>query len=357
MNGTEIVPFEVDCLTGKLLKDHFCGGKFRGKPVQSVCYVTWMDRYFVGFSHNADAGKGTIIRARNLSFRDDAVEAIAEGLPVGHCNDMEYNPTDRRIYIARGDKQIAVFNQETMTVERTIPVDCYAWAIARYPSGFWYIHDGHGGRMYDEAFRLLVCCETDETEKMAAALGVPYDPVKQCYRAYWQGAVMIGKRPYMIYTEWSDTPDVFKSCCLVTFRSGIPEIYRYETKWEFESACMVNGLLQFVYGNIWIGSANWDMSEIRSKLIYPEIKKIDFIAGENTKIDLSEFVPQGYELAAVAVSFRRGKLWRSLPYMDNSGEGVVWVLKVEDNIVYVHANTTYKESAVRIVGTCRSKEM
>lgn len=356
MSGTEIMPFEVDFLTGKLLKDRFCGGKFRGKPVQSVCLVPWMDRYFIGFSHNADAAKGTIIRARDLSFRDDTVEEIRTNLPVGHCNDMEWNPLDRRIYIARGDKEIAVFNPETMTVERTISVDCYAWAIARFPDGHWFLHDGHGGRMYDPDFH-LVCCETDETEKVAAALGVPYDPAKQCYRAYWQGAVMIGTRPYMIYTEWSDRPDVFKSCCLVTFRRGTPIIYRFETEWEFESACIVDGRLQFVFGNIWIGSAEWDMDEMRTKTCYAEIKNLDFIAGENTEVTLSGFVPEGYKLVAADVSFLKKNLWRSLPYINNSGKGIVWVLKVEGNKVFIHANTTYKQSAVKIVGTCRSKEM
>ena len=344
-----VISFDIDKISGKRLKDTFCDGFFIGKPVQSVCFVPFLDRYYIGFSHNADVGKGTIIQARDLSFWDDMVEEIRTNLPVGHCNDMEYNPEDRRIYIARGDKEIAVFNPETMTVERTIPVDCYAWAIARFPDGCWYLHDGHGGRKYDPSFHLIQA-ETDETEKVAAALGVPYDPVKQCYRGYWQGAVMIDNRPWIIYTEWSEKPDVFKSFCLVSFYYGEPVIYRYETEYEYESCCIVDGKLRFVFGNIWIGGAEWDMNEMLYKLAFWNEENVTIKAKSNVGIDCTKHLPEGYVLKAAFVSFKYNESWRALPFCSDEGDVIMRILRVDKKKIYLRSgknfNTTLQITAI-----------
>lgn len=360
MMNEEIVAFEPEILR-KGLKDNFCGGRFIGKPVQGMCYDSRNRKYVAGFSHNNNPQLATLVKLKRIDFADSSVEIIKEGLMLAHCNDLEYDPDVHKIYAALGTHRIAVIDPDTLEVLAYHPVSMYAWAIARYPDGSWFIHDGNNGWWCDRDFTESRAISDRDTAKVAAALGVPYDESKQCYRGYWQGAIMIENTPFMIYTEWSDKADVFSSCTLVSFESwkrgsngadGM-EIFRYPTPYEFESGCVVDRSLKMAFGNIFIGGAEWDMSEMAVKTVVATVKNVALPVNANVAIDFSPFVPKGYELVSAIVSYKRGSLMRTLPYCDDDGKCVARVLKCGNNHVYIRSSEKSKPTTFQITGFCR----
>jgi hypothetical protein len=214
----------------------------------------------------------TLVKLKRFEFSDDAVEMIQDALPLCHCNDMEYNPEDQRIYVVCGNNSIAVVNPESLTVDRTIPIGISAWSIARYANGDFFIHDGMHSRRYDSRFENYLYISRNDLKFITNTLHVPYDPVEKSYAGYWQGAFMMDGKAHLIYTEWNGIADQidsggklvyngdsrFKSCVLYAPETG--ELHRFPTFQEAEGACVAGNELCFVLGNEYFGTGVYNMS-------------------------------------------------------------------------------------------------
>lgn len=242
-----------------------CGERFKQKSLQSVCYDLKNRKFILGFSHKADDNLSTLVRLNRAEFCDDAVEAIRENIPLKHCNDMEYNPDDHRIYVARGDKTISVVNPDTLEIERNIQIDVNAWSLGRFSNGDFYIHDGIHSRRYDSQFLNRLFLSKNDLTALVDLMHIPYDPIEESYAGYWQGAVVIKDEPYIIYTEWNGLTDQiesggrlvyngdsrFKSCIL--YNPVKKSVLRCPTFMEAEGGCIVENQLIMFFGNEYFG--------------------------------------------------------------------------------------------------------
>ena len=359
----EIVPFQLDWLQNDVWKSSFCKGRFKDKPIQSVCWDDRNKRFIVGFSHNNDANKSTLVRMRDLSFRDEVVEAIQEDVEFGHCNDMAYDPEEHKIYVACGNLKIGLVNPDSLLVERYIqlPLGCYAWAIARYPNKYWFIHDGNHSWKFSQDFGVGGIFTNNDVERVAKALSIPpANTISHAgldakgYAGYWQGAEIINGKPYIIYTPWTQTAGVYNGCALVPCTEEDDEIYWCDTPYEVEAMCLKNGILHFVFGQYHIGGANWDMNEMRYKIVTGSKKNASIEANVNYKIDFGAYVPEGYEIAAAFVRFKKKNLYYQLPYSDDQGKVIIKVLKIVDNDIIIRSNEAMTTS-FKIAAICKRK--
>jgi len=248
-----------------LPRKNFYGGRFINKCLQSVCYDTENEKFILGFSHKNSSELSTIVKLNRPEFCDDAVEMVKENIPLSHCNDLEYNPIEHRIYVARGDKTISVVNPDTLEIERNIPIDVDAWSIARYSNGDFFIHDGVHSRRYDSQFKNKLVISKNDLTELVDLLQIPYDTVEHSYSGYWQGAVMLNDEPPIIYTEWNGLTDQiysggrlvnngdsrFKSCIL--YNPVKKTLLRCPTFMEAEGCCVVEYQLVMFFGNEYFG--------------------------------------------------------------------------------------------------------
>jgi hypothetical protein len=144
----ELFGFDVGPVTPRKL---FQCGSFANKPIQSICFDERNKRFVIGFSHR-DNGNGTLICMATPDLCNGTVEKTASNLAIGHANDMAYHAGRHRIYIARGDNQIAVVDPDTLTVEQLIAIDMVAWQISLFPDGSFFVSDSGVAVRYDEDF-------------------------------------------------------------------------------------------------------------------------------------------------------------------------------------------------------------
>ena len=343
----EVIPFDFEIL-GKKNRKTYYNNFFQDKYIQSVCFDKRNMRYLVGFSYIGSSELSEIIWTPDLTF--DHIERTFT-IPAGHCNDMVYCNDQHRVYIARGDKNIAVLNPDTMSIEKLIPVDVYVWSIDRFRNGDFFVHDGNGSFRYNSTFTNKTTLSTDDTLRIAKELNVQYSERQKCYKAYWQGGFVLDDTPYMIYTEWKDSEIGFKACAFVSPN----EIYRCPTELEVEAGCIINGKLQLVYGNTFIGGASWDMNELKMKTVYGTVKNIEIPINTNIDLDFSKYVPAGYELVSANVSFKKEKYWRTLPFCNDEGKCIIKVLKTANNKITIRSNEKFNTS-FQITGFCRKTE-
>ena len=344
-----ITAFDFD-VRSVILKRSFDGGRFQNKTIQSVCYDRKRDRYLIGFSHNDNADRATVIRTKDLSFTDKSVEKIAEDLPLAHCNDMAYDPERDRVIVAMGDNRIGEMDPEQLTVTLIRTVSCTVWSIARYESGAYFTHDGDTGRMWDRDFQSSWIISRDDNRRVVEALGVPYDKDAKQYAGYWQGAEIIEGVPHVLYTEWGEKPGYYKSCCLVII--GEDRILRAETEFETEGVCCADGETVMVYGNIHIGGARMDLGQI--KTVCGTVKGVA-LGTDAVTVSCAGFIPSGYKFAGAQVSMTySGKVYQ-LPYMDSTGKITAWIVRAKDRKITVKANRNLGKVDLTITGTCEKK--
>jgi len=256
-------------------RKEFYGGRFKNRSLQSVCYDLKSRKFILGFSHKDNDQLSTLVRLNRAEFCDDAVEAMSENLPLCHCNDMEYNPENNRIYVARGDKTISIVNPDTLQIERNIQTDVNAWSIGRFSNGDFFIHDGIHSRRFDSQFSNQLFLSKNDLMTLVDLMHIPYDPVEKSYAGYWQGAVIIHDEPFMIYTEWNGLTDKiesggkliyngdsrFKSCIL--FNPVKKSVLRCPTFMEAEGGCVIDNRLVMFFGNEYfgVGINNMDSEE------------------------------------------------------------------------------------------------
>ena len=262
-------------LVNILPRNKFYRGKFADKSLQSVCYDILNKKFIVGFSHKNNNQFSTLVKFSKVEFSDDSVEMVKENISLGHCNDMEFNPSDHRIYVVRGDRVISVVNPDTLEIEQNHTIDVNAWSIARYSNGDFFIHDGKDSRRYDSSFKNCLYISKNDDKSIVDILHVPYDPIDKAYAGYWQGAVTLDDEAYIIYTEWNGITDKiesggklvyngdsrFKSCIL--FDPVTKDIMRCPTFMEAEGCCIAENQLFMFFGNEYfgIGSHNFDIEE------------------------------------------------------------------------------------------------
>lgn len=327
--------FDFDVIS-RVKKSAFQGGYFRNKTIQSVC--TDGDAYYIGFSWNDDPEWSTIIKTRGLAFDEMGVGGW-NNLPLGHCNDMEYNPEDDKIYVAGSGKVITVVDPLTLKAEYTRNVSMYAWAIARYSDGMWFIFDGNTGYRLDGSMTVWNVAMSDCTRRIRQIAG----------DGYWQGAVMVDDVPYLIWTEKAARADKYKSCILFSNEEAL----KCETEDEVEGTCLKDGGMDFVYGQIWMGGATWDMNG-GMKTIYTTVDKIDIKSG-TTEIDLSKVIPEGYALVSANVNFKNGGVWKPLPFMDGNWKCMMKIYRITEDRIVLKARADYKKQYLQITGFCRRK--
>lgn len=256
-------------------RKEFLSGRFADKCLQSVCCDLRNRKFILGFSHKDNGSLSTLVRLNRAEFSADAVEEVRENIPLGHCNDMEYNPENNRIYVARGDKTISIVNPDTLQIERNIQTDVNAWSIARFSNGDFFIHDGIHSRRFDSQFSNQLFLSKNDLMTLVDLMHIPYDPVEESYAGYWQGAVVINDEPNLIYTEWNGLTDQiesggkliyngdsrFKSCIL--FNPVKKTVLRCPTFMEAEGGCVIDNRLVMFFGNEYfgVGIHNMDSEE------------------------------------------------------------------------------------------------
>ena len=310
-----------------------CGGLFSDKLIQSVCHDGKV--YYVGFSWMNNEKMSSIAVMKDLKFRTASVIRGAD-LMLSHCNDMEFNPDDGKIWVATGTNRVVKVTPETMSVYSVRILETEAWSIARYPDGSWFIFDGNN------AWR----CSRDFVIRELIWRDCTADIRTHARDGYWQGAVMTEDGPFLIYSVKSDKPDHY----LWTLLYSPGEIYWCRGDREAEGGVTVDGNLEFVYGQLHYGGAYWDMNS-EMKTVYKALKDVKAAAG-NITVSLEDTVPDGYELTAAEVNVKKGSSWRTLPYL--SGTSITMqVLKVAGKRVVLKAKDDFGTVQLQVTGFCR----
>ena len=335
---TSVFDLQVD---GIRKKSQLMGGRFRDRPVQSVCYDSRNRRYIVGFSDNNNPETATLLRMKDLSFTDGSIQAIKEGLPLKHVNDLEYDPDRHRIFAARGDSAICVIHPDTLEVEKLIPIGADAWAISRYRNGDFFVFSSGTARRYNGSFGSCSVISTGWDRKILEA-------VRPAYGGYWQGSVMADDVPYMIWTEKAEKADRFLSCELASFTPAGDTVSRCACPAEVEGALVNGGVMEFVFGNIYIGSAVWDMASM-SKTVNHLFKGVKIAKGA-TEIDFSQYVPEGCQLFGADVSVRYKGSYYHLPYLGDGYEMIAYLQRVAENKVTIRSVKALGSCWVRVTG-------
>ena len=350
-----IIPFDFHTISA-VGRGRFLGGSFVHNSCQSMCYDARNKKYIVGFAMPGNVS--ALVRMKDLSFEEDAVDLVVTELPLDHCNDMVYDPDEHKIYVVGGNYWVAVVDPDTLSVERKIPVALVAWSIARYPNGDYFVHDGGRGERYTHDFSSCQTVSVNDREIVIEALHVPYRPKRGDWAGVWQGAICIDDVPYMIYNEMSlKTGDpvsfVLFSCEMGEKRT----IYRAETGHEIESADFVDGKMMLAYNEPYrYGGCSWEMSEITTKVFCETIELAEIPQDIVTPVDVSGFVPDGYAMISANVSIKKnGSSWRQLPLVGNNGTCTTWIVKIEKNKVYLRSRSAMTAAPLKITGFCRKK--
>ena len=261
--GQEIIPFDFYTVSA-VKRGQFMGGTFVHNSCQSMCFDSKNQKYIVGFAEPGNVS--ALVRMKDLSFAESAIEAVERGLPLDHCNDMVYSPEDHKIYVVGGNWWVAVVDSDTLRVERKIPVDMVAWSIAMFTDGDFFVHDGGRGERFTHDFSNSQTISVNDREIIIEDLQVPYRPKRGDYAGVWQGAIVIDWMPYMIYNEFSLKTGEPISFVLFSCEMGRDRtIYRAETEHEIESADIVSGKMVLVYNETYkYGGANWEMRDRKS---------------------------------------------------------------------------------------------
>lgn len=340
-----IIPFDFYTISA-VGRGRFLGGSFVHNSCQSMCYDARNKKYIVGFAMPDNVS--ALVRMKDLSFADSAVEMFVTKLPLDHCNDLVYSPEDHRIYCAGGNSWIAVINPENLEVERKIPIPTVAWSLARYPNGDFFVHEDNRGERFTHDFSSSVTVSDNDREMIAAALGG--------WSGCWQGAICIDGKPYMIFNEYSNGKPV--SFVLLSCEMGSKRtIYQAPTGHEVESADYVGGKMMLAYNEPFhYGGCSWEMSEITTKVFCETIELVEIPQDIVTPVDVSGFVPDGYALISANVSIKKnGSSWRQLPLVGNNGTLTTWIVKVEKNKLYIRSRSAMTAAPLKITGFCRKK--
>ncbi len=312
----------------------FYGGRFRDKLIQSVCHDG--KNYYVGFSWMNDARMSTIAVMKDLGFRDESVLRTAD-LPLFHCNDMEYNRTDGKIYVATGGKKIVIVRPDTLTVAGERELHTEAWSIAKNSAGRWYVFNGDELWEFTENFVASFRIGRGYTERM----------MKEAGDGYWQGMFFADGTPYLIWSVKDAKPDHYKGTVLFSEKETL---YAPGDR-EIEGAVIVDGNAEFVYGQLSFGGAYRDMNS-EMKTVYKEFTGVPAAAG-NITVGMGDAVPDGYELTAAEVNVKKGSQWRALPYLNGSGKIALQVLKVSGKKVVLKAAGDLGTVQLQVTGFCR----
>ena len=340
-----IIPFDFHTISS-VGRGRFLGGSFVHNSCQSMCYDARNKKYIVGFAMPDNVS--ALVKMKDLSFSDSAVEMFVTKLPLDHCNDLVYSPEDHRIFCAGGNSWIAVINPENLEVERKIPIPLVAWSLARYPNGDFFVHEDNRGERFAHDFSSSVTVSDNDREMIAAALGG--------WSGCWQGAICIDGKPYMIFNEYSNGKPV--SFVLLSCEMGSKRtIYQAPTGHEVESADYVGGKMMLAYNEPYhYGGCSWEMSEITTKVFCETIELAEIPQDIVTPVDVSGFVPDGYALISANVSIRKnGSSWRQLPLVGNNGTCTTWIVKIEKNKVYLRSRSAMTAAPLKITGFCRKK--
>lgn len=349
-----IIPFDFREIS-KVKRGEFLGGSFIHNSCQSMCYDSRNRKYIIGF---AEPGGSTavLIRTKDLSFEDNSVDLIVKGLPLNHCNDLAYCPDDHKIYAVGGNWWVAVIDPGNLQIERKIAIDMATWSIARYPNGDWFLHDGVRGARYSHDFKLAYNVSLNDREIIIGALHIPYRPERGDYAGCWQGAICIGETPYMMYNEFSaETGKPISFALMSCKNSNDRDIYQAKTDCEVESADIVNRKMKLVYGQTYrYGGSEWDMSEDFMKTIYMELGPINIMKRKEIYLNLSKYVPEGYQLASAnAQLVRCNNTVRSLPYIMDD-RCLLRINKINNNKIYLKTgDVVFEDISFQITGFCK----
>ena len=330
--GEKLERFDMDVISQAGRKT-FCGGQFKDKLIQSICHDG--TRYYVGFSWMHDDRMSTIAVMKDLKFTTKSVIRGGD-LLLSHCNDMEYNPEDGKIWVATGTNRIVKVTPETMAVYSVRILETEAWSIARYPGGSWFVFDGNNAWRYSRDFVIRELIWRDCTADIRT----------HAKDGYWQGAIMVEDRPFLIYSVKGDKPDHY----LWTLLYSPGEIYWCRGDREVEGGVVVDGNMEFVYGQLHFGGAYWDMNS-EMKTVYKSFSGVKAASG-NITLDMKDVMPDGYQMTAANVNFKKGSQWRTVPYM-NGTKITMQILKVTEQRVVLKASEDFGTVPVQVTGFCR----
>lgn len=351
-----IIPIDILELS-EVQRGRFNHASFVHNSCQSMCYDIRNRRYIVGF-YESDKKMSALVKMRDLSFADSAIDMTVIDLPLDHCNDLAYCAQEHKIYAVGGGFWVAIVNPDTLQVEKKISLDMVAWSLAMYPNGDWFVFDSNMGRRYKHDFQSYVIVSTDNLRTLVDTLTSPYNLTeREQFSGCWQGTVMLNGEPYMIYNEYDSQKNQPKSFVLMSCEDNSERtFYRAETKREVESADIVNGVMKLVYNNTYrYGGAEWDMAELLTKIIYVNLGPLNIQEKKETAFDLSTHVPTGYQLVSANVNLvKSDKSIRTLPLISDTGECLLRVWKVNKNRIYIRSGAnSYLGASLQITGFCR----
>jgi hypothetical protein len=323
--------FDIDIIS-KVRRDKFLGGRFKDKLIQSIAFDGKV--YYIGFAHQDSPVGSTLIVTKDLSFTDESV-ITQKTLPLYHCNDLEY-AKDGKLYSASGCNAVQVVNPSTLSVERVIVLSHDVWSIAQYPDGSWFVFDGTITWQYSQDFTKKQIIEAGNLEKVRLNYGA----------GYWQGAFMMDGDPFLIYSIKGSQPDYYKGTVFCSDK----RVMICKGDREIEGACVTDGVLECVYGQLNFGGAYWDMSQM--KTVYAEKEKVKAATG-SIVVDLSDSIPDGYKMTAACVNIKKGNAWRELPFLNANGKITMQILKVSGSKVYLKAFEDFGTIPMQITAFCR----
>lgn len=228
--------------------------------MQGGCYNNLTDTFILAFI-DASSVNGILVEL-DSSFN---VIRRSVSLPLGHANDLTYNPNTNKIYVATGNTgayagKVVEIDAGTLTFSSAITLDStpYVWFISYDELNDRYFVDGSGSLcIYDSSFNLI---------KMIPRV---YDFIGTGELTYQSSFVYEGA---YILVSFSQNISNKNFVYLATIDENALTVFAkyptFDAGDEIESICVKNGVGYGFHGQKYFRVSIYDFS--RSKFIEPE---------------------------------------------------------------------------------------
>ncbi len=217
--------------------------------LQSVEYIDYTNTIILGFTKNDDSGVCQLVEvSRDFS----TVIRRMEGLQLGHCNDMAYNPTNNRLYVATMTtgvyaRKIVEIDITTLTISNVIDVNRPIYQLSYDRVNNVFIAGSTEWIIYDTNFEIISTIPFDDFDSVIGTTSTGQGT------ASVNGNLILLKQNY----EYS---------YLITFdynTGSIEQIQRYKNTMagdEAESLCFIpNDGLYIINGQNYISAYKFNL--------------------------------------------------------------------------------------------------
>ena len=229
--------------------------------MQGGCYNNLLDRFVIAYTDNSNVNDILVELDNNFT-----VVRRSLSLPLGHANDLTFNPKTNKIYVATGNTgiyagKIVEIDATTLTFSSVITLESVplVWFISYDELNDRYFVDGSGSLcIYDNEFNLI---------KMIPRV---YDFIGNGEMVYQSSFVYEGSYVLICFSQNVTTNRNFVYLATID-ENGITVFAKYPTfnvADEIESICIKNGVGYGFHGQSCFRVSIYDFS--RSKFIEPE---------------------------------------------------------------------------------------